>query len=150
MSILTLDGMDGVTATPVRRSRGQPPQHLLSSLAIRGGCSAGLRIGTQNSCRGSGIGSTMSPSPRYRVYECAGTPGTGSRGYHVSMRQEYLEQVVVDEILARVKDDSFQVSRARRNEDPDGRERKGATARRQGLPGLVGRCPEGRQEKKVA
>ncbi|MGO4860094.1 hypothetical protein [Arthrobacter sp. 2MCAF14] len=74
--------MDSETKVSERRGRGRPPQYLLSALAVCGVCGAGVRIGTQNpGKRKPGNGSKTSSAPRYRVYECPGSPGGGGGGF---------------------------------------------------------------------
>lgn len=88
------------------RKRGRPPQHLLSGIATCGVCEAPLRVGAQNLGRHQARNEAARPS-RYRVYECAGWPGRP--GFHVSMRQEHLDRIVTDAVLARVESPGFDV-----------------------------------------
>lgn len=99
---------------PVEKKRGRPPRYLLSSIAVCGVCGASTRIGTQNS-RAHASGS------HYRVYECAGRPG--NTGFHVSIRQEHLEEMVIDAVIARVVGKDF-VSPRKRPDDQQGTERR--------------------------
>lgn len=99
--------------------RGRPPRYLLSSIAVCGVCGARTRVGSQNASSQSAQGKEL--PHRYRVYECAGSPG--ATGFHVSIRQEYLDEIVTDAVLARVADMDFQTPRALA-EDEDGTERR--------------------------
>ncbi|MEL0525934.1 zinc ribbon domain-containing protein, partial [Neisseria gonorrhoeae] len=105
--------MDGQISTT--RRRGRPPRYLLSAIAVCGVCGAATRVGAQNTGGGK-----HQPS-HYRVYECAGAPGR--TGFHVSMRQEHLDEIVTDAVLARILGPDFRVPRAR-EEDEDGSERR--------------------------
>jgi len=99
--------------------RGRPPRYLLSSIAVCGVCGASTRIGSQND--GTRPARSKEPVQRYRVYECAGSPG--STGFHVSIRQEHLDEIVTDAVLARVSDMDFEIPRAL-SEDTDDTERR--------------------------
>lgn len=105
--------MDGQISTT--RRRGRPPRYLLSAIAVCGVCGAATRVGAQNTGGGK-----HQPS-HYRVYECAGAPGR--TGFHVSMRQEHLDEIVTDAVLARILGPDFRVPRAR-EEDEDGSEQR--------------------------
>lgn len=105
--------MKTATGTATTR-RGRPPRYLLSGIAVCGVCGASLRVGSQNSGVPEG-------AARYRVYECAGTPG--GPGFHVSISQEHLDQIVTDAVLERVGDAGFETPRAL-DDDPDGTERR--------------------------
>lgn len=106
--------------SPIPRRRGRPARHLLGGIAVCGVCGAATRVGTQNTGARQSPGDQAQPS-RYRVYECAGS--TGSRGFHVSMRQEHLDQIVTDAVLARISRPDFQTPRTT-HEDQDGSERR--------------------------
>lgn len=105
------------------RRRGRPARYLLSGIAQCGVCSAPMRVGAQNNNTKRPAGSSVSVgvAERYRVYECGGT--AGSTGFHVSIRQEHLDELVTDAVLARVSAPDFEAPRARA-EDPDGGERR--------------------------
>lgn len=104
---------------PVVKKRGRPPRYLLSSIAVCGVCGASTRIGTQNA-RSRATGSDSQPD-HYRVYECAGIPGR--TGFHVSIRQEHLDEIVTDAVIARVVGKDFMTPRTR-PDDEDGTERR--------------------------
>lgn len=104
---------------PVVRTRGRPPRYLLSSIAVCGVCGAPTRIGTQNA-RSRPTSRDTQPT-LYRVYECAGVPGR--TGFHVSIRQEHLDEIVTDAVIARVVGKDFMTPRTR-PEDEDGTERR--------------------------
>lgn len=106
-------------ATTIPRRRGRPARYLLSGIATCGVCDAPLRIGSQNGASPA-TGSTTKPL-RYRVYECGGAPGRS--GFHVSMRQNHLDALVRDAVLARVASTGFAVPKALRD-DVDGREQQ--------------------------
>lgn len=118
-----LDHMSDVGAPSARRSRGRPPTHLLSTIAVCGVCGAGLRAGTQNAGT-RGTGSAKEARPRYRVYHCAGPSATASGRVHVSMSQEHLDQIVTEAVLARISQVDFETPRTLRDEDPNGTERE--------------------------
>lgn len=96
------------------RGRGRPAAHLLSGIAVCGVCGSAVRVGSQNT-------RSDEQRHRYRVYECAGSPG--STGFHVSMRQEHLDQIVADAVVERVLRSDFRAPRAH-EEDSDGTERR--------------------------
>ncbi|RYF48020.1 MAG: hypothetical protein EOO27_36265, partial [Comamonadaceae bacterium] len=85
------------------KRRGRPARHLLSGIAVCTVCGSSLRVGSQNT-----RGRAEEPS-RYRVYECAGS--TGNTGFHVSIRQEHLDQIVTDAIIGRVLEPDFRAPR---------------------------------------
>lgn len=99
--------------------RGRPARYLLSGIATCAVCDAPMRVGSQNHTA-QPVGSTTKPR-RYKVYECAGAPGKG--GFHVSVRQVFLDELVTQAVLARVSAAGFDVPRASR-EDPSGEERQ--------------------------
>lgn len=96
-------------------SRGRPAQYLLSGIATCGVCGAAVRIGSQNTGLGKG------QPARYRVYECAGLPGAG--GFHVSIQQEHLDQIVTEAVMDRVLQADFHPPRDL-EDDADGTERR--------------------------
>lgn len=112
--------MTNGASTKPPRGRGRPPRHLLSGIAVCGVCGAATRVGSQNASTRQTPVDKDQPS-RYRVYECAGS--RGSSGFHVSMRQDHLDQIVTDAVLARVVAAGFQAPRASQ-EDEDGTERR--------------------------
>lgn len=111
--------MDGTRIAAAKR-RGRPHRHLLSGIAVCGVCDAPTRVGTQNTSTRRPSGAAQPPA-RYHVYECAGTPG--STGFHVSMHQEHLDQIITDAVLARVCEPDFHPPTAL-GEDEDGQERR--------------------------
>jgi hypothetical protein len=114
--------MVGVVDKPsqIPPRRGRPARHLLGGIAVCGVCGAATRVGTQNVGARQRSDDPTQPS-RYRVYECAGS--AGSRGFHVSMRQEHLDQLVTDAVLARISEPGFRTPRTS-HEDEDGSERR--------------------------
>lgn len=111
--------MDGGSSAPTKR-RGRQYRYLLSGIAVCGVCGAPTRVGTQNTSTRRPSGAAQ-PPVRYHVYECAGTPG--STGFHVSMHQEHLDQIVTDALLARVTEPDFHPPTAL-GEDEEGQERR--------------------------
>lgn len=90
---------------PLPKAKGRLPRHLLSGIAVCGACGAPTRVGSQN-VRPGGLGAGTKPE-RYRVYECAGLPGQS--GFHVSISQEQLDEIVSEAVIARVEEASFRV-----------------------------------------
>ncbi|WP_324701298.1 zinc ribbon domain-containing protein [Micrococcus sp. HOU01] len=111
--------MDGGHSEATRR-RGRQHRYLLSGIAVCGVCGAPTRVGTQNTSTRRPFVAGQPPA-RYRVYECAGTPG--STGFHVSMHQEHLDRIVTDAVLARIREPDFRPPSARAG-DEDGLERR--------------------------
>lgn len=101
-----LERMDAAAATSATRKGGRPAKYLLSRIAVCAACDAPLRVGTQNAGKPHAHDQPSEPS-RYRVYECPGLPG--QRGFHVSMRQEHLDQLVTEAVLERVAQQGFQI-----------------------------------------
>ena len=91
--------------TPSVRKVGRPHRYLLSGIAVCDVCDAPVRVGAQN------VGSSRRSQPRtdpsrYGVYECRG--GVTKSGFHVSMNQEHLDQIVTDAVLARIDQPQFE------------------------------------------
>jgi len=101
-----LERMGAEAGISAARKGGRPAKYLLSRLALCGVCDAPLRVGAQNARRPRARGSVAEPS-RYRVYECPGQPS--QTGFHVSMRQEHLDQLITEAVLERVAQESFRV-----------------------------------------
>lgn len=110
-----------------------------------------MRVGSQN----VGAKHVLFPAdkpPRYRVYECGGSPGNS--GFHVSMRQEHLDDIVVEALIVRISKRTFRTpyvvkdeeSREERNAIREEIEKKRdwleevrVEAARRGLPGMLAR-----------
>lgn len=86
-----------------RRTNHWPAAHLLSGIAFCDVCGGPLRVGRQNAGRRVPGGE---PPARYFTYICAGVPGrpgpNGKRGFHVAMKEEHLDEIVVALLVARV------------------------------------------------
>lgn len=105
-----------------KRTNDWPAKHLLSGIATCGVCGAPLRVGKQNAGKrkdthGNPIprpvdadGNEM-PYPFYYTYVCTGVPGkrhhSGRTGFHVAMRQEHLDLIVTELVLARIQKPEF-------------------------------------------
>lgn len=89
-------------------------KYLLTGIAICGECGSVTRTGRQNAGRPKIDPETGEPQPRktYITYTCLGTPG--KKGFHVAMRLEFLDEMVTEVVLARLKRRDFlaQVGRA--------------------------------------
>lgn len=91
-----------------RRTNGWPARHLLAGIAVCGVCGAKMRVGRQNAgSRSTGPNGVLLPRKTYLTYVCAGVPGhlgPGERkGFHVAMREEHLDQLVTEALLARIR-----------------------------------------------
>ena len=95
-----------------RRTNDWPAKHLLAGLALCGVCGGPMRVGKQNA-GGRKLDEQGSPLPRrtYRTYVCSGVPGRpgpdGKNGFHVAMREEHLDVVVTELLLARLERTDF-------------------------------------------
>lgn len=101
---------------------GRPPVYLLSGIASCGVCGSKTRIGRQNTGVGRRMYGKLNQPMHYRVYECAGN--SASSGFHVSMRQDHLDQIVTEAVLARVAEPDFQPPPHDPGQDADGTERE--------------------------
>jgi DNA invertase Pin-like site-specific DNA recombinase len=95
-----------------RRTNDWPAQHLLAGIAICGVCGGRLHVGRQNAGKKK-IDAEGNPLPRqtYKTYVCDGAsrrPGAqGESGFHVSMREELLDEVVVEILFERLERHDF-------------------------------------------
>lgn len=95
-----------------KRTNDWPAAHLLSGVAFCGVCNGPLRIGKQNagSKKFDDAGNAL-PRPTYNTYVCAGVPGRpgpdGKKGFHVAMRQQHLDDVVTELLIARLERPDF-------------------------------------------
>lgn len=95
-----------------KRANDWPAKHLLSGIALCGVCGAPMRLGKQNAGTKKVDPSGASiPRDVYGAYVCSGIPGRpgpdGRKGFHVAMRQEHLEQIVTEVLLARLERPDF-------------------------------------------
>lgn len=103
----TWDRLQRVISPPDRRRTNDwPVAHLLGGIAVCGICGVGTRITKQNSGRKryDDQGNAL-PRARYNIYICSGAPG--KTGFHVAMKEEHLDKVVVDVVLARLERPDF-------------------------------------------
>ena len=95
-----------------KRTNDWPAKHLLAGIALCGVCGAPMRVGKQNAGakKHDGDGNSL-PRPTYRTYVCSGVPGRpgpdGKKGFHVAMREEHLDVVVTELMLARLERPDF-------------------------------------------
>jgi site-specific DNA recombinase len=84
-----------------------PARHLLGGIAECAVCGAGTRIGKQNAGKQRFDEETGAKLPRehYNTYLCHGAPG--KTGFHVTMREEHLDLLVTEVVLARLQRPDF-------------------------------------------
>ncbi|MGW8483590.1 recombinase family protein [Microbacterium sp. NPDC055903] len=84
-----------------------PAKHLLGGIAECAVCGSGTRIGKQNAGKQQYDKETREKLPRrhYNAYLCHGTPG--KTGFHVAMREEHLDLLVTEVVLARLQRPDF-------------------------------------------
>lgn len=98
-----------------KRTNDWPAQHLLAGIARCSVCGGMMRVGRQNAGQRL-IGSDGEPRPRatYKTYVCAGVPGrpgpNGTKGFHVAMRKELLDEAVCELLFARLERPDFLAS----------------------------------------
>jgi site-specific DNA recombinase len=107
-----------------KRTNDWPAKHLLAGIAICAVCGAPTRVGKQNmgvkklDAEGNSV-----PRQTYRTYVCSGVPGRpgpdGKKGFHVAMREEHLDEVVTELLLARLERPDFLVMVGERGEGND-------------------------------
>jgi site-specific DNA recombinase len=95
-----------------KRTNDWPATHLLAGIALCGVCGAPMRVGKQNSgSKKYGPDGSALPRLTYRTYVCSGVPGRpgpdGKKGFHVAMREEHLDDVVTELVLARLERPDF-------------------------------------------
>lgn len=100
------------------KSNNWPAKHILSGIALCGVCGARMRVGRQN----GGVqkldeNGERLPRPRYHAYQCIGVPGRP--GFHVSMREEHLDLIVTELVLARLERPDFLVTLGEQDDDAD-------------------------------
>jgi site-specific DNA recombinase len=121
--------LQAVMSPPARkRTNDWPAKHLLAGIALCGVCGAPLRVGKQN----AGVKKYDSqgvavPRKTYSTYVCSGVPGRpgpdGMTGFHVTMREEHLDEVVTELMLARLERPDFLATFGRRGEGNDAKRR---------------------------
>jgi len=95
-----------------RRTNDWPAKHLLAGIAICGVCGGRLHVGRQNAGKRK-FDEDGNPLPRvtYKTYVCDGASkrpgGPAQSGFHVSMREELLDEVVVELLLERLERPDF-------------------------------------------
>lgn len=89
-----------------KRSNDWPARHLLAGIASCDVCGAGMRVGKQNRGRRR-FDEDGEPLPRehYSTYLCSGVPG--KTGFHTAIKEEYLDLIVVELLLARLERPDF-------------------------------------------
>jgi hypothetical protein len=97
-------GVDQDSAVP--RKGGRPARYLLTRIAVCAVCDAPVRVGSQNLGATHALFPADKPS-RYRVYECRGS--RGGSGFHVSMSQEHLDEIVAEALIVRMSKTFFRV-----------------------------------------
>jgi site-specific DNA recombinase len=111
-----------------KRTNDWPATHLLAGIALCGVCGAPTRVGKQNA-GGKKHDADGNPVPRhtYRTYLCSGVPGRpgpdGKKGFHVAMREEHLDEVVTELVLARLERPDFLAMIGERGEGNDAERR---------------------------
>ncbi|MDT0209022.1 recombinase family protein [Curtobacterium sp. BRD11] len=105
-----------------RRTNDWPAKHLLAGIAICAVCGGRLHVGRQNAGKKK-LDSDGNPLPRqtYKTYVCDGAsmrPGASDgSAFHVSMREELLDEIVVELLFERLERPEF----LNRSEDEDGK-----------------------------
>lgn len=95
-----------MSPTHRRRTNIWPSAHLLTGIAVCGICGANTRVGKQNkgSQRYDKAGEKV-PREHYNTYLCSGVPGR--TGFHVAIKEEFLDKIVVDVLLTRLERPDF-------------------------------------------
>jgi site-specific DNA recombinase len=107
-----------------KRTNDWPAKHLLAGIALCGVCGAPMRVGKQNAgVRKADEQGNPLPRKTYRTYVCSGVPGRpgpdGKKGFHVAMREEHLDEVVTELLLARLERPDFLAMIGDRGEGTD-------------------------------
>lgn len=89
-----------------KRTNDWPAKHLLAGIAVCGACGAAVRVGKQNAGprKFDGDGKEL-PREKYHTYVCAGVPG--KTGFHVTMKEDHLDRVVTELVVARLERPDF-------------------------------------------
>ncbi|PCC26654.1 hypothetical protein CIK75_02210 [Glutamicibacter sp. BW78] len=89
-----------------KKTNDWPAKHLLSGIAVCGICGSGTRAGKQNLGKKKyGEDGGQLPREHYHTYLCHGVPGKS--GFHVAMKEEHLDVVVTELMLARLERPDF-------------------------------------------
>jgi DNA invertase Pin-like site-specific DNA recombinase len=115
-----------VVMSPVSRKRTNdwPARHLLSGIAMCGVCGAPMRVGKQNAgTQKFDEDGIAEPRVSYSAYICSGVPGRpgpdGTKGFHVAMRKEHLDEAVIEALLTRLERPDFLAMTDRRGVGSD-------------------------------
>lgn len=84
-----------------------PAKHLLGGIAECAVCGSGTGIGNQNKGQpkiDKETGEKL-PQEHYNTYLCHGAPG--KTGFHVAMKEEHLDLLVTEVVLARIQRPDF-------------------------------------------
>jgi len=88
-------------------SRGFRPQHLCSGIAVCAVCGSVMTTSKQYSGRPRLADGSRNPNREtYRTYQCTGSQTSGS-GFHVSMKEEHLDTLVTEAVIARLSRPDF-------------------------------------------
>lgn len=96
-----------MTGRSRQKTNSWPATHLLGGIAECGVCGAGMRIGKQNKGRpriDKETGEKLSQG-HYNSYVCQGAPG--KTGFHVAMKEDHLDLLVTEVVLARIQRPDF-------------------------------------------
>lgn len=123
-----------------RRDNNWPARHLLTGIARCAECGSGLRVGKQNRGRrkdknGNPLPKPLDedgnelPYPHYHTYVCQGSVDgsqhvPGKTGFHVAMKEEYLDAIVTEIVLARLERPDFLAEVGDRGADTDARRKE--------------------------
>lgn len=100
------------------KSNNWPARHLLSGIALCGECGARTRVGRQNGgVQKHDENGERLPRLHYHAYQCIGMPGRP--GFHVSMREEHLDLIVTELVLARLERPDFLATLGEQDDDVD-------------------------------
>lgn len=108
---------------PKRKTRtgDSTARHLLSGIAICGVCGSSMLTNKQYAGRNKDKNGNRVPNKdreTYLIYLCKGPNGTS--GFHVSMKEEHLDLLVTEAILARLEKPDFLATLDGRDDDTDG------------------------------
>ncbi len=107
---------DVISPAHRKRTNDWPAVHLLTGIAVCAECGVGLRVGKQNAGKRKDKDGNPLPRPRdergnelpyptYLSYVCSGTPG--KTGFHVAMKEDALDEIVTEVVLARLERPDF-------------------------------------------
>lgn len=115
-----------------KRTNDWPAKHLLAGIAVCAICGSGVRVGKQNRGRRKDKDGNPLPRPRdadgkelpypsYPTYVCSGTPG--KTGFHVAMKEETLDELTIEVVLARLERPDFLATLGARDTGTDAERR---------------------------